>query len=125
MAVIYASALRTTRMDAVLAAIGNAGKIKVYTSADTLLATWTLPTPSGSVSGDILTFDCDPDIADSSADATGTASKATITTAADAVIVSGLTVGTGSENIVLNTASIVATATVTLQTGTITHNTAG
>ena len=128
MAVVYNQATQVARMGAVLTAIGNAGKIKVYTSGDTLLATWVLPTPSGTVSDanpSVLTFDCDPDIAEASADATGTAAKATITTAADAVIVSGLTVGTGSENIVLNTASIVETATVTLQTGTITHNTAG
>ena len=124
MAVIYAAALRTTRMDAVLTAIGNAGKINIYAADDTLLATFDLPTPSGTVSGDILTFDCDPDLTDTAL-ATKTATKATICTSADAVIVSGLTVGTGSENVVVNTTSFVTGATVTLQTATLTHNTAG
>jgi hypothetical protein len=125
MAVIYASTLRTSRMDAVLTAIGNAGKIKGYTSGDVLVATWALPTPSGSVSGDVLTFDVDPDI-NATLATTGTITKATITTAADAVVVSGLTVGTSGTNLVMSSNVVGSTGdTVTLQTATLTHNTAG
>ena len=127
MSVIYASALRTTRMQAVADAIdaGTAGKLKLYTSGDALLATFTLADPCGTVSGDTLTFDVDPDI-NATVAATGTATKATITTSADAVIVSGLTVGTGSENIVMSSNVIGSTGdTVTLETATLTHNTAG
>jgi tetrahydromethanopterin S-methyltransferase subunit H len=100
MAVIYAAELRTARLQAVVDAIdaGTAGKLKLYTSGDALLATLTLADPCGTVSGDILTFDADPDIT-AAASGTGTVAKATITTSADAVVISGLTVGTGSENI--------------------------
>lgn len=127
MSVIYGSTLRTARMQAVLDAIdaGSNGKLKLYTSGDVLLVTFTLADPCGAVSGDTLTLDIDPDITGTVA-ATGTATKATITTSADAVIVSGLTVGTGSENIVMSSNVIGNLGdTVTLQTATLTHNTAG
>ena len=124
MAVIYAAAVRTARLQAVVDAIdaGTAGKLKLYTAGDTLLATFTLADPCGVVAGDILTFDCDPDITVAAAD-TGTVTKATITTSADAVIVSGLTVGLvgASPNIVVDSTSITAGQTVSFNTGTITH----
>lgn len=127
MAVIYASGLRTTRMDAVKTAIdagAGAGKIKIYTSGGgTLLAVLTLSDPCGTVSGDTLTFSTIT--ADSSADNTGTAAEAKITTSADADVVTGLTVGTSGANINLNTTSIVSGATVSMSSGTLTHNTAG
>lgn len=126
MAVIYASGLRTTRMTAVRDAIdagSGAGKIKIFTSGDVLLATLTCSDPCGSVSGDVLTFSAIT--SDTSADATGTAAKASITTSADADVVTGLTVGTSGSNINLNTVSIVSGATVSMSSGTLTHNTAG
>ena len=127
MAVIYASGLRTTRMDAVKTAIdagAGAGKLKIYTSGGgTLLAVLTLSDPCGTVSGDTLTFSAIT--ADSSADATGTAAEAKITTSADADVVTGLTVGTSGANINLNTVSIVSGATVSMSSGSLTHNTAG
>ena len=127
MAVIYASGLRTTRMNAVKDAIdagAGAGKIKIYkVDGTSLLATLTLSDPCGTVSGDVLTFSTIT--ADSSADDTGTAAVAKITTSADADVVTGLTVGTSGANINLNTTSIVAGATVSMSSGTLTHNTAG
>ena len=54
MAVIYSATTRTARMNAVLAQIdagSGAGKLKILTSADALLATFTLANPAGSVSG--------------------------------------------------------------------------
>jgi len=127
MGVIYASGLRTTRMEAVKTAIdagSGAGKLKIYTSGGgTLLATLTLSDPCGTVSGDVLTLSAIT--SDTSADATGTAAEAKITTSADADVVTGLTVGTSGTNIVLNTVSIVAGATVAMTSGTLTHNTAG
>lgn len=129
MAVVYAAALRTTRMGAVVTAIdagSGAGKLKIGTSAmGTVLATLTLADPCGTVSGDVLTFDFDPDISDTSADNSGTAAAATITDSDDNVIVSGLTVGTSGTNIVLDSTSITAGQTVTITAGTLTHNTAG
>ena len=127
MAVIYASGLRTTRMDAVKTAIdagSGAGKIKLYTSGGgTLLAVLTLSDPCGTVSGDTLTFSAIT--SDSAADNTGTAAEAKITTSADADVVTGLTVGVGTGNIQLNTTSIVQNATVAMTSGSLTHNTAG
>ena len=127
MSVIYAAAVRTARMNEVLNAIDggdNAGKLKIYTAADALLATLTLADPSGSVSGDTLTFDFDPDIS-SAASGTGAPAKATITDSDDNEIVTGLTVGTSDANIVLDSVSITSGQTVTITAGTLTHNTAG
>jgi len=124
MSVVYAAALKTARMEEVLAAIdagAGAGKIKLYTAGDVLLNTFTLPDPSGSVSGDTLTFDMDPDI-EAPAEATGTATKATITDSDDNVIVSGLTVGTAGTNFVFDTNVISAVGQVMkLVSGTIQH----
>lgn len=129
MAVIYAAALRTTRMNDVVAAIdagAGAGKLKIGTTAmGAVLATLTLTDPCGAVAGDVLTFDFDPDISDTSADATGTAAAATITDSDDNIIVSGLTVGLSAANIILDSLSITAGQTVTITAGTLTHNTAG
>lgn len=129
MGVIYAAALRTARMNEVKDAIdagAGAGKLKIGTAGmAAVLATLTLADPCGTVSGDVLTFDFDPDISDTSADNTGTAAAATITDSADNVIVSGLTVGTSGTNIVLDSVSITAGQTVTITSGTLTHNTSG
>lgn len=129
MSVIYAAAVRTARMNEVNDAINagsGAGKLKIGTAGmGSVLATLTLADPAGSVSGDVLTLDFDPDISDSSADNTGTAAAATITDSDDNVIVSGLTVGTSGTNIVLDSTSITAGQTVTITAGTLTHNTAG
>jgi hypothetical protein len=126
MGVIYASGLRTSRMDAVLAAIdvGAAAKLEIGTAGmAAVLATITLADPAGSVTGDVLTLTMPQ--SDTSADATGEAAAARIRTSADADVVTGLTVGTGSENIVLDSVSITETQTVTINSATITHNTAG
>jgi hypothetical protein len=116
-------------MNAVVTAIdagSGAGKLKIGTTAmGAVLATLTLADPCGTVSGDVLTYDFDPDISDTSADNTGTAAAAVITDSDDNVIVSGLTVGTSGTNIVLDSVSITAGQTVTITAGTSTHNTAG
>lgn len=129
MGVVYAAALRTTRMNSVVTAIdagASFGKLKIGTAGmGSVLATITLVDPCGTVAGDVLTLDFDPDISDASADNTGTAAAATITDSDDNVIVSGLTVGTSGTNIVLDSTSITAGQTVTITAGTITHNTSG
>lgn len=128
MAVVYAAALRTSRMSAVVTAVdagAAAGKMKIRDGSNVVLATLTLADPCGSVSGDVLTFDFDPDISDTSADASGTAANAIITDSDDNVIISGLTVGTSGTNVILDSTSITAGQTVTITAGTLTHNTAG
>ena len=126
MAVTYATAVKTARMDAVLTQIGDAAKVKVYTtggsSSGTLLCEFVLPTPSGTVSGDTLTLDVDPDIADASANNSGTAAVAEIHTSADAVKISGLTVGTSGTDVTISpSTTITAGQTVTLTALSIQH----
>lgn len=125
MAVVYATALKTARLNEVIAAIDagtGPGKLKIGTTGmASVLATLILADPCGTASGDTLTFDFDPDISDTSADATGTAAAAVITDSDDNVIVSGLTVGLSAADIILDSLSITAGQTVTIAAGTITH----
>ena len=123
MAVTYATAVKTARMQATADKIdegASPGKLKIYTAADLLLTTHTLTDPCGSVSGAVLTLDFDPDLS-AVAGNSGTAAKATITDSDDEVMVSGLTVGTSAADVILDSVSITAGQTVTLATGTITH----
>ena len=128
MSVIYGTAIRTARMTAVHTAINQgtgAGKLKIYTTAKgSLLATLTLADPAGAVSGDVLTFDCTPALS-ATAGNSGTAAVAEITDSDDAIIVSGLTVGTSGTNVVLDSVSITSGQTVSITAATLTHNTAG
>lgn len=126
MAITYAAAVKTARMSAVLTEIGNAGVVRLYTtggsSTGTLLAEFTLPTPSGSVSGSVLTFDCGAGINDISANNSGTAAVAEIHTAAAAVKVTGLTVGTSGTDVIISpSTTITAGQTVTLTALSFTH----
>lgn len=127
MGVIYLASLRTTRMQAVADAIdagAAAGTLEIGTAAmASVLATITLSDPCGSVSGDVLTLTFPH--SDTSADNTGTAAAARIKDSNGNVVVSGLTVGTSGTNVVLDNTSITAGQTVTINSGTITHNTSG
>ena len=124
MAVTYSTAAKNARLDAVAALIdaGAAGKLKIRDASNVVLATFTLADPcaAGAASG-ILTFDFDPDISDTSADASGTAANAIITDASDTTVISGLTVGTSGTDIVLDSVSITVRQTVTLTSASITH----
>jgi len=120
MAVTYTTALKNTRLDAVVTAIGASGKLEIGTTGmGTVLATINLANPAGTTSGGVLTLT--PTLSDTSADATGTAAAARIRTGASADVVTGLTVGTSSTDIILDTTSIVLGATVSLSSATITH----
>jgi len=125
MSVTYTTALKATRMAAVLAAIdagSGAGKLEIGTAGmASVLATLTLADPSGSVAGAVLTLDFDPDISDTSADASGTAAAARIRDSDNNDVVTGLTVGTSGADIILDSVNITAGQTVTLLTGAITH----
>lgn len=125
MAVTYSTAAKTARMQAVIDQIdggAGAGTLEIGTTGmGTVLAILTLADPSGTASAGVLTFDFDPDISDTSANATGTAAEARIKDSNGTVIISGLTVGTSGTDIVLDSTSITTGQTVTLTTGTITH----
>lgn len=125
MAVTYSTACKTARMNAVVTQIdagAGPGTLEIGTTGmASVLAVLTLADPCGTVSGDVLTFDFDPDISDTSADNSGTAAEARIKDSNGTVIISGLTVGTSAADIILDSVSITAGQTVTLTTGTITH----
>jgi hypothetical protein len=125
MAAVYSAALKTARMQAVANAIdagAGAGTIEIGTAGfAAVLAVLPMVEPCGTVSGDVLTFDFDPDISDSSADATGTAAVARIKDGGGNIVVSGLTVGTAGTDIILTTTAINAGQIVTLTTGSLTH----
>lgn len=126
MALTYPNATKAVRMTAVrdkIDAGSGAGKLKIYTTGlGSLLATFTMADPSGSVTNDVLTLDFDPDLS-TTAIGDGTAAEATITDSDDVVVMSGLTVGTSGTHIVLDSVSITSGQTLTLATGTITHAT--
>jgi len=64
------------------------------TGMASVLAVFDLPSPCGTASGGVLTFDMDPDLSDASANASGTAAEARIKDGDGTVVISGLTVGT-------------------------------
>ena len=126
MAVTYSTAAKNARLDAVIGEIdGGAsspanGRLEIGTAAmASVLATITLAFPCGTSSGGVLTFTMPQ--SDTSADAGGTAAAARIRDAAGTDVITGLTVGTGSEDIVLDSVSITAGQTVTINSATITH----
>ena len=129
MAVIYNATLRTARMNLVKDAIdaaATAGTLEIGTTAmASVLAVLTLADPCGSVSGDVLTFDTDPPIEDPSANATGTAAEARVKDGDGTVVISGLTVGESSANIIIASTSITSGQLVQIVSATITHNTSG
>lgn len=124
MAVTYAAAVKTARMNAVVAQIDEgtgAGKLKLYKADGTsLVAVFTLTDPCGTVAGSVLTFDADPDLTTTTTDA-GTIALATITDSDDEVKISGLTVGTSGTDIVIDNNVVTSGQTVNLLTGTLTH----
>ena len=122
MSVIYPTALKQIRMEAVRDAIdaGAAGKLEIGTTAmGAVLATITLADPASSVSGAVLTLLGVP--LSVAASGSGTAAAARIRTSADADVVTGLTVGTSGTDIIIDSVSITSGQTVRITAGTITH----
>ena len=123
MAVTYTTAVKNARLDAVTSAIGPTGVLEIGTTAmGTVLATISLNNPAAAAaSGGVLTLSGFPK-SDTSADATGTAAAARIRTAGGGTdIITGLTVGTSGADINLDSLSITAGQTVTINSATITH----
>lgn len=125
MAVTYSTAAKTARMNAVISQIdagAGTSTIEIGTSGmGTVLAVFDLPDPCGTVTNGVLTFDMDPDLTDSSANAGGTAAAAQIKDGSGTAVITGLTVGTSGADIILDSVSITAGQTVSLTTGSITH----
>jgi hypothetical protein len=125
MSVNYTTAVKNVRLDAVTTAIGTTGVLEIGTTAmGTVLATINLGNPAAAAaSGGVLTFSGFPR-SDTAADATGTAAAARIRTASGGTdIVTGLvvTLSGGGGDITLDSLSITAGQTVTINSMTITH----
>lgn len=123
MAVTYNNTVKAARLQAVIDAIGNGGKLKIGTAAmASTLATITLANPAFGSPTTSMTLSGTP-LSDSSADNSGTAAAAIITTSADVTVVSGLTVTAtgGGGDIELNSTTITAGQEVRITSGTITH----
>lgn len=122
---IYSTATKTARMNAVVTTIGTSGKLKLWTSGDVLLATFTLASTAGTVSGATLTFSdangATAGILNTTASGTGTAAKASITTSADVDVITGLTVGTSGADLILDNTNLTVSQAITISSATITH----
>jgi hypothetical protein len=127
MSVTYTTAAKNARLDAVAALIdagAGPGKLKIRDASNVVLATLTLADPCApAAASGILAFDFDPDISDTSADASGTAANAIFTDSNDTTVISGLTVTVngGGGDIQLDSVGITAGQTVTITTAAITH----
>lgn len=126
MPVTYTPAVKAARMAAVVTAIGASGKLKLWSSADALLATFTLAAVAGTVSGSVLTFSdangASSGILNTTASGAGTAAKATITTSGDLdILPNTLTVGTTGTDVIIDNPTFVAGQSVTINVGSLTH----
>ena len=122
MSVTYPAAVKNARLNAVTTAIGATGVLEIgTTSMATILATIPLANPAApAASGGVLSFTMPQ--SDASADNTGTAAAARIRTASGGTdIVTGLTVGLSAADVILDSLSITAGQTVTINSASITH----
>lgn len=123
MAVNYAAALKTTRMQAVRDAIDagvSFGKLKIYTAAYALLlVSINLADPASSVTGAVLTFLGLPK--SGTGVGAGNAAIARITDSTDAMVAEGLTVGLAATDIIVDNVNIAVGQVVNFNSGIITH----
>lgn len=128
MAVGMVTNLRNARLDAITTFVGASGKLRIYSgsrpatggSITTLLAELTLnATFAPAASGGVLTLNAIT--GDTTADATGTATWGRVFKSDGTTICFDCSVGTSGTDIILNTASIVAGAAVTVTSATITE----
>lgn len=125
MAVTYSTAVKTSRMEAVVAAIGTSGKLVFMTSADAVVCTFTLASTAGTVTAGVLTFsDANggtAGILNTTGSANGVVAKAKITTSADVNIITGFTVGTSSADFIIDNTNVAVGQSVTVTSASITH----
>lgn len=122
MAIIYTTAVKNARLNAVVSQIGGTGVLEIGTTGMALvLGTINLNATAGTSTGGVLTFSGFPK-SDISADASGTAAAARIRTGPGGTdIVTGLTVSTTAGDIVLDSVSVTVGQTITINSATITH----
>ena len=128
MAVNYTTAVKQSRMAAVVTAIGTSGLLKLFASdGTTLLATFTLATTAGDTSttpGTLILNDqngATTGILNTTALFSGTATLAKIQTSGSVDIITGLTVGTSGADLILDNNILTISQAITITIGTITH----
>ena len=128
MAVNYTTAVKQSRMAAVVTAIGTSGLLKLFASdGTTLLATFTLAAIAGNTSttpGTLILNDqngATTGILNTTALFSGTATLAKIQTSGSVDIITGLTVGTSGADLNLDNNVLTISQAITITTGTITH----
>jgi len=121
MAVIYPTAVKDARLEAVVTSIGATGVLEIGTTGmGTVLFSVNLNNPAGTASGGVLTFSGFPK--NTTASASGTAAAGRIRTATGGTdIVTGLTVGTSGADIIVNTTTVATSDPVQVTSATITH----
>lgn len=123
MSVVYATSLKTTRMQAVRDALdAGAGPATLeigITDMAAVLVSITLDDPASSVSGAVLTMLGLPN--EGTATASGTAVVARLKDSAANIVVSGLTVGVSAADILISNTNIAINDIVRVNSGTITH----
>lgn len=123
MAVNYIANLKDTRMQAVADRIDadvGAGTLEIATAAyASVLITYTLNDPCGTVTGGVLTFSGLPKTV--AAGNSGTAAVARIKDNSGDVVVNNLTVGTSGTDIIVSSTSITSGQNYSWNSGTITH----
>lgn len=122
MPVTYSTAVKTARLQAVVSQLGATSVLEIGTTGmGTILASIPLSNPAATVTGAVLTFSDFPK-SDTTADANGTAAAARIRSATGGVdLITGLTVGTAATDIILDSVSITAGQTITINSAAITH----
>lgn len=124
MPVLYPTAVKNTRMDAVNTSINAgpaAGVLEIGTTGMvTVLATIPLADPAAPAAvGGVLTLTMPQ--SDASADATGTAAEARIRDSLGNDVITGLSVGLSGADVNLDSLSITAGQQVTINSATFTH----
>ena len=121
----YVATLRNTQLDAITTAVGNAGKLAIYDgtrpatggTATNKLAEFTLGSPfAPAASGGVLSPTLPSNV---TALLSGTATWYRITTSGGTFVMDG-SAGTSGTDLILNSASIVSGATVSITAHTIT-----
>lgn len=124
MAVTYTSAVKIARMNAVTTAAGTTAVLEIGTTAmGTVLATIALGNPIAATAAGagVLTLSGFPR-SDTNADFDGTAAAARIRTSTGGTdIITGLTVGLSASDVILDSLSITAGQTVTINSAVFTH----
>jgi mRNA-degrading endonuclease toxin of MazEF toxin-antitoxin module len=125
MAAQYSAAARNAMLDTLNTSVGSSAKIRIYSgtrpatvdtalSGNTVLAELALTTPTpftGSASGGSISLAAISN--DTAADATGTATFASVLTSANVRVID-FAVGTSGSDLNLNTVSLVANAVVSI-----------